>query len=320
MLNYSEKVKEQFFHQRDTGVLQAASETEVRAMAGGSALELKNRVDPVVQPIMSAKFQMRRCLYAIVRSSKPTELIIGKIVYEALRITNQYLAGFFNRLPPETMHCSAIGYAATAFFRGRECVEDREAGAFFYKDLGVDEVLIRGMPLSTSSPRLSGSLTTPSLAARSHASKPSKQWFSGFAQRWSTKATLRKRRPSRPAQKRSARSRARRGRSRCESSNRFRDPYNRAARNSSGLSGKVRQMTTLQRIRLNGTAPEGMRSHLRADGGDCDLVDGNRDQATSNRCAPGPLVCLPWSLLIDPQRDHRALSPLRHSHPPRLHS
>ncbi|ULJ74339.1 iron-sulfur cluster assembly scaffold protein [Rhizobium gallicum] len=215
MRNCSENVKEHFFNQKNTGVLETAStETEVGAIACGSALELKNRVDPVAEAIISAKFQMRRCLYAIVRSSEPTELIIGKIVNEALRITHQYLARFFDSLPPETMHCSAMGYAATATLRGRECVEDRKAGAFFCKGLGVHEGVIKGMPLSTSSPRLSGSLTTRSLAARSHASKPSKQWLSGSTQRWSTKATLRKRRPSLLAQKRSARSRARRGRSR----------------------------------------------------------------------------------------------------------
>jgi len=233
MWDYSEKVKGRFFNQKNTGVLETASTySEVGAIACGSALELMITVDPVAEAIIAAKFQTLRCLCAIVRSSEPPELIIGKIVNEALRIINRYLAGFSDSLPPETMHCSAMGYAATATSRGRECVEDREAGTFACKGLGVDEGVIRGMPSSTSSSRLSESLTTRSLAARSHASKPSKQWLSGSTQRWSTKALLSKRRPSRPAQKRSARSRARRGRSRCESVDRFRDPENGSARNS----------------------------------------------------------------------------------------
>jgi len=299
MWDDSEKVKERFFNQKNTGVLETAStDSEVDAIACGSALELMITVDPVAEAIIAAKFQTLR-LYAIVRSSELTELIIGKIVNEARRITNHHLAGFLDFLPPETMHCSAMGYAATASLRGRERVENRKAGAFVCKGFGVDEGVIRGMPVSTGSPRLSVSLTTRSLAARSHASKPSKQWLSGSAQRWSTKASLRKRRAVRPAQRRSARSRTRHGRSRCGTDNRFRDPENGAARNSSGLSVKARQMTTLHLIRLNGAAVEGMRCHLRADGGDCELVDVNRDQATSNCRAPASAVCSPRSPLIE---------------------
>jgi len=300
MWDYSEKVKERFFNQKNTGVLETAStDSEVGAIACGSALELIVRVDPVAEAIIATKFQTLRCLYAIVRSSELTELIIGKIVNEALRITNQYLAGFLDFLPPETMHCSAMGHAATASLHGRERVENRKAGAFVCKGFGVDEGVIRGMPVSTGSPRLSVSLTTRSLAARSHASKPSRQWLSGSAQRWSTKASLRKRRAVRPAQHRPARSRTRHDRSRCGTADRFRDPENGTARNSSGLSVKARQMTMLHRIRLNGTAVEGMRSHLRADGGDCKLVDVYCDQATSTCRAPAPAVCSPRSPLIE---------------------
>ncbi|TCU32841.1 iron-sulfur cluster assembly scaffold protein [Rhizobium azibense] len=314
MWDDSEKVKERFFNQKNTGVLETAStDSEVGAIARGSALELMITVDPVAEAIIAAKFQTLRCLYAIVRSSELTELIIGKIVNEARRITNQYLAGFLDSLPPETMHCSAVGYAATASLRGRECVKDREAGAFVCKGLGVDGGVIRGMPVSTGSPRLSASLTTQSLAARSHASKPSKQWLSGSAQRWSTKASLRKRRPVRPAQQRPARSRTPHGRSRCEAGDRFRDPENGAPRNSSGLSVKARQMTTLHLIRLNGTAVEGMRSHLRADGGDCELVDVYPRSATSNCRAPAPAVCSPRSPLIESSTRRPS------SHRPRLH-
>ncbi|AJD43791.1 hypothetical protein C9413_23015 [Rhizobium sp. SEMIA 4085] len=300
MWDYSEKIKGRFFNQKNTGVRETASTySEVGAIACGSALELMITVDPVAEAIIAEKFQTLRCLYAIVRSSELAELIIGKIVNEALRITNQYLAGFLDFLPPETMHCSAMGYAATASLRGREYVENRKAGAFVCKGLGVDEGVIRGMPVSAGPPRLSGSLTTRSLAARSHAPKPSKQWLSGSAQRWSTKASLRKRRAVRPAQRRSARSRTRHGRSRCGTGDRFGDPENGAARHSSGLSVAARQMTTLHRIRPNGAAVKGMHSHLRADGGDCKLVDVYRDQATSNCRAPAPAVCSPRSPLIE---------------------
>ncbi|APO70278.1 Fe-S cluster assembly protein NifU 3 (plasmid) [Rhizobium gallicum] len=319
MWDDSEKVKERFFNQRNTGVLETAStDSEVGAIACGSALALMITVDPVAEAIIAAKFQTLRCLYAFVRSSELAELIIGKIVNEALRVTNQHLAGFLDFLPPETMHRSVMGYAATASLRGRECVENRKEGAFVCKGFGVDEGVIRGMPVSTGPPRLSASLTTRSLAARSHASKPSKQWLSGSAQRWSTKASLRKRRPVRPAQ-RPARSRTPHGRSRCEAGDRFRDPENGAARNSSGLSVKARQMTTLHRIRLNGTAVEGMRSHLRADGGDCELVDVYPRSGyvkLSGACIRGLLAAVTINRM---QRDDRAHNPLRHSHLPRTH-
>ena len=114
MWEYSDKVKEHFTNPKNVGEIENADAIgEAGALSCGDKLKLYLKIYNNV--IVDAKFQTFGCGSAVAASSVLTEMLIGKTLDEARKITNKQIADELDGLPPEKMHCSVMG---------REALED----------------------------------------------------------------------------------------------------------------------------------------------------------------------------------------------------
>lgn len=124
MWEYTEDVKEHYRNPKNVGEVDNANATgEVGSLTCGDMLKLTMKIDDN-NIIQDAKAQTFGCGSAVASASVLTEMIIGKTVEEAEKITNKQLAEKLGGLPPAKMHCSVMGQealeAAIANFRGEE--------------------------------------------------------------------------------------------------------------------------------------------------------------------------------------------------------
>ena len=112
MALYSEKVMDHFRNPRNMGKLDDADGIgEVGNAKCGDIMRMYIKVDDE-GVITDCKFNTFGCGSAIATSSMATELIIGKPVDEALKLSNQAVVEALDGLPVHKIHCSVLAEQA----------------------------------------------------------------------------------------------------------------------------------------------------------------------------------------------------------------
>ncbi len=129
---YSAKVMEHFAHPRNVGEMKDFSGVgEVGNPKCGDIMRMYIKVENNI--ITDVSFMTFGCGAAIATSSMATELIKGKPIEEALKLTNKAVMVALDGLPPVKIHCSVLAEQAI-----KAAVSD------YYRRIGIDPVPIVG--------------------------------------------------------------------------------------------------------------------------------------------------------------------------------
>ncbi len=109
---YTEKVMENFTNPKNVGEVENANAVgQVGSPACGDIMKMSMKIndDGIIEDV---KFKTYGCGAAIATSSVATEMIKGKHVDEARKLTNQQVIDDLGGLPPAKIHCSVLAAEA----------------------------------------------------------------------------------------------------------------------------------------------------------------------------------------------------------------
>ena len=129
---YSDKVFDHFSNPRNVGEIENADGVgEVGNAKCGDIMKMYIKVDNGI--ISDVKFKTFGCGAAVATSSMATELINGKSIDDALKLTNKAVVEALDGLPPVKLHCSVLAEQAI-----------KAALSDYYKKQGIDPLPIVG--------------------------------------------------------------------------------------------------------------------------------------------------------------------------------
>ena len=120
---YTEQVMDHFMNPRNVGEIENADGIgKVGNAKCGDIMQISIKVENDV--ITDVKFKTFGCGAAIATSSAATEMVLGKTIDEALKITNKMVVDKLGGLPPVKLHCSVLAeealHAAIQDYRNKQ--------------------------------------------------------------------------------------------------------------------------------------------------------------------------------------------------------
>ena len=110
---YSEKVMDHFQNPRNVGEIDNASGVGTVGNAKcGDIMRIFLDIDDETHIIGDCKFKTFGCGAAVATSSMATELVKGKTIEEAMKVTNKAVMEALDGLPPVKVHCSLLAEEA----------------------------------------------------------------------------------------------------------------------------------------------------------------------------------------------------------------
>ena len=109
---YSEKVMDHFQNPRNVGEIEDASGVGTVGNAKCGDIMRFIDIDDQTHVIKDCKFKIFGCGAAVATSSMATELVIGKTIEEAMKVTNKAVMEALDGLPPVKVHCSLLAEEA----------------------------------------------------------------------------------------------------------------------------------------------------------------------------------------------------------------
>ena len=125
---YTDKVLDYFQNPRNVGEIEDASGVgQVGSPKCGDIMKMYLEIEDDV--IVDVKFKTYGCGAAVATSRMATELIMGKTLEEAEKITNKMVVEELGGLPHEKLHCSVLAEqairAAIKDYRAKQAEENK---------------------------------------------------------------------------------------------------------------------------------------------------------------------------------------------------